>query len=169
MISSCQWTAQPSCTLLIISPNTDSWCTAIKPDHVDATVNSFVPAKTTRWRQSWYFLNRIRIRIAFIGQAYAQTHTRNLFPVDGVSTGSQQYVNDSIHTHIYCSLGEAMWDLGGRWWGERICSCVGWSWSSHPRQIGRGCECGWKLSSVSVCWPWGRLDCLDMTAGIGIL
>lgn len=74
MISSCQWTAQPSCTLLIISPNTDSWCTAMKPDHVDATVSSFVPAKTTRWRQSWYFLNRIRIRIAFIGQVYAHTY-----------------------------------------------------------------------------------------------
>lgn len=90
IISSCQWTAQPSCTLLIISPKTDSWCTEMKPDHVDATVNSFVPAKTTRWRQSWYFLNRIRIRIVFIEQVYAQTHTRNLFPVDGVSTGSQQ-------------------------------------------------------------------------------
>lgn len=74
IISSCQWTAQPSCTLLIISPKTDSWCTAMKPDHVDATVNSFVPAKTTRWRQSWYFLNRIRIRIAFIGQVYAHTY-----------------------------------------------------------------------------------------------
>lgn len=46
----------------------------------------------------------VRIRIAFIGHVYAQTHTRNLVLVDDDSQAqqckSQQYVKNTIHTHV---------------------------------------------------------------------
>lgn len=48
---------------------------------------------------------RVRIRIAFIGHVYAQTHTRNLVLVDDGSQAqpckSQQHVKNTIHTHTH--------------------------------------------------------------------
>lgn len=45
----------------------------------------------------------VRIRIAFIGHVYAQTHTRNLVLVDDGSQAqpckSQQHVKNTIYTH----------------------------------------------------------------------
>lgn len=47
----------------------------------------------------------VRIRIAFIGHVYTQTHTRNLVLVDDGSQAqpckSQQHVKNTIHTHTH--------------------------------------------------------------------